>query len=63
MCEILVILSCRIYLLQTFATLSPIPGYMQWLLSKLAPTEISDSTFSENLLTPEEERALLEATE
>ena len=53
---------CRIYPLQTFATLSPIPGYMQWLLSKLAPTEISDSTFSENLQTPEEESALLEAT-
>ncbi|KAG6384227.1 hypothetical protein SASPL_155964 [Salvia splendens] len=49
--------------ISTFATLSPIPGYMQWLLSKLAPTEISDSTFSENLLTPEEESALLEATE
>ncbi|KAG6420499.1 hypothetical protein SASPL_117030 [Salvia splendens] len=49
--------------ISTFATLSPIPGYMQWILSKLAPTEISDSTFSENLLTPEEESALLEATE
>ncbi|KAL1562505.1 malonyl-CoA decarboxylase [Salvia divinorum] len=49
--------------ISTFATLSPIPGYMQWLLSKLAPTEISDSTFSENLLTPVEESALLEATE
>ncbi|KAH6775945.1 malonyl-CoA decarboxylase family protein [Perilla frutescens var. hirtella] len=49
--------------ISTFATLSPIPGYMQWLFSKLAPTEISDSTFSENLLKPEEEKALLEAAE
>ncbi|KAL6553197.1 hypothetical protein OROGR_007039 [Orobanche gracilis] len=46
-----------------FATLSPIPGYMQWLLSKLAAVERSDSTFSENLLKPEEECALLDAAE
>ncbi|KAL8462689.1 hypothetical protein ACS0TY_033638 [Phlomoides rotata] len=44
-----------------FATLSPIPGYMQWLLSKLAPAEIFNSTFIENLLKPEEESAILDA--
>ncbi|KAI3466543.1 hypothetical protein Pfo_023206 [Paulownia fortunei] len=49
--------------ISTFATLSPIPGYMQWLLSKLASIERSDSTFNENLLKPEEERALLDAAE
>ncbi|KAL6538599.1 hypothetical protein OROGR_012587 [Orobanche gracilis] len=49
--------------ISTFATLSPIPGYMQWLLSKLAAVERSDSTFSENLLKPEEECALLDAAE
>ncbi|KAG8365383.1 hypothetical protein BUALT_Bualt18G0099000 [Buddleja alternifolia] len=49
--------------ISTFATLSPIPGYMQWLLSKLASAERSDSTFSENLLKPEEETALLDAAE
>ncbi|KAK6133279.1 hypothetical protein DH2020_032942 [Rehmannia glutinosa] len=49
--------------ISTFATLSPIPGYMQWLLSKLASIERSDSTFSENLLKPEEESALLDAAE
>ncbi|KAK4386720.1 Malonyl-CoA decarboxylase, mitochondrial [Sesamum angolense] len=49
--------------ISTFATLSPIPGYMQWLLSKLASVERSGSTFSENLLKPEEESALLEAAE
>ncbi|CAL5409462.1 unnamed protein product [Camellia sinensis] len=48
--------------ISTFATLSPIPGYMQWLLSKLASAERSDSTFRENILEPEEERALLEAS-
>ncbi|KAL0407238.1 UNVERIFIED_CONTAM: Malonyl-CoA decarboxylase, mitochondrial [Sesamum latifolium] len=48
---------------QTFATLSPIPGYMQWLLSKLASVERSGSAFRENLLKPEEESALLEAAE
>lgn len=40
-----------------FATLSPIPGYMQWLLSQLASADRSDSTtFRENIL-----RALLDA--
>lgn len=56
----------------TFATLSPIPGYMQWLLSKLASQSVlakgdnteqpaggSGSTFQENLLEPDEERMLM----
>ncbi|CAK7351497.1 unnamed protein product [Dovyalis caffra] len=56
----------------TFGTLSPIPGYMQWLLSKLAsqsviakadnmeqPTGGSGSTFQENLLEPDEEGMLM----
>ncbi|KAL2495435.1 malonyl-CoA decarboxylase family protein [Forsythia ovata] len=47
--------------ISTFATLSPIPGYMQWLLSKLASAERSGSTFRENLLKPEEESALIDA--
>ncbi|KAJ6397179.1 hypothetical protein OIU77_022093 [Salix suchowensis] len=55
----------------TFATLSPIPGFMQWLLSKLAsqsvmakvdnmeqPTGGPGSAFQENLLEPDEERML-----
>ncbi|XP_052202611.1 uncharacterized protein LOC127808218 isoform X2 [Diospyros lotus] len=46
----------------TFATLSPIPGYMQWLLSKLASAERSDSTFGENILEPEEKREILDAS-
>ncbi|KAE9452711.1 hypothetical protein C3L33_15365, partial [Rhododendron williamsianum] len=46
--------------ISTFATLSPIPGYMQWLLSKLASAERSGSTFRENILEPEEERSLLD---
>ncbi|RAL39503.1 unnamed protein product [Cuscuta campestris] len=46
----------------TFATLSPIPGYMQWLLSKLASSERSTPTFRENLLNPDEERAILDAS-
>lgn len=61
----------------TFATLSPIPGFMRWLLSKLAyqsklaETESLDmscsykesagSAFRENLLTAEEEQAILDA--
>ncbi|KAJ6925403.1 malonyl-CoA decarboxylase [Populus alba x Populus x berolinensis] len=58
--------------ISTFATLSPIPGFMQWLLSKLAsqsviakvdnmepPTGGSGSTFQDNLLEPDEERMLL----
>ncbi|KAL0328757.1 UNVERIFIED_CONTAM: Malonyl-CoA decarboxylase, mitochondrial [Sesamum calycinum] len=44
--------------ISTFATLSPIPGYMQWLLSKLASVERSGSTFSENLLKPEKKCTL-----
>ncbi|XP_047309133.1 malonyl-CoA decarboxylase, mitochondrial isoform X2 [Impatiens glandulifera] len=46
----------------TFATLSPIPGYTQWLLAKLVSAERSDSTFRENILEPEEERALHDAS-
>ncbi|KAF8030236.1 hypothetical protein BT93_E2627 [Corymbia citriodora subsp. variegata] len=60
-----------------FATLSPIPGYMQWLLSKLASqlklaetddathtsSDQSGSSFCENILEPEEERALLNLSE
>ncbi|XP_004486186.1 uncharacterized protein [Cicer arietinum] len=58
--------------ISTFATLSPIPGFMTWLLSKLASqtvlaegdmqqpvTERSGSTFYENILTSEEEEALM----
>ncbi|KAA8520133.1 hypothetical protein F0562_014389 [Nyssa sinensis] len=48
--------------ISVFATLSPIPGYMQWLLSKLASAERSGSTFQENILEPEEEKALLDAS-
>lgn len=58
-----------------YATLSPIPGYMQWLLSKLASqiklsksqtenmNDMSEggatSAFRENILLPEEERMML----
>ncbi|KAK7245897.1 hypothetical protein RIF29_40751 [Crotalaria pallida] len=58
--------------ISTFATLSPIPGFMQWLLSKLASQTIlaegdmsqqqadgSSSTFYENILKTEEEEALM----
>ncbi|KAG9439986.1 hypothetical protein H6P81_020151 [Aristolochia fimbriata] len=61
--------------ISTFATLSPIPGYLQWLLSKLASqsklvslkaaemvhlsSETVGSTFREDLLRPEEEKAIL----
>ncbi|XP_051135743.1 uncharacterized protein LOC127254591 isoform X2 [Andrographis paniculata] len=48
--------------ISTFATLSPIPGYMHWLLPKLASSEKSGSPFTENLLKPEEETAILNAT-
>ncbi|KAK9935969.1 hypothetical protein M0R45_012839 [Rubus argutus] len=62
--------------ISTFATLSPIPGYMQWLLSKLASqsklaegedvsnssADRSGSTFWENILEPEEEGALMDAS-
>ncbi|XP_010422262.1 PREDICTED: malonyl-CoA decarboxylase, mitochondrial-like [Camelina sativa] len=55
----------------TFATLSPIPGFMQWLLSKLSSqsrfaegerdtqSNSPSSTFSEKVLLPEEEQALM----
>ncbi|CAH2071558.1 unnamed protein product [Thlaspi arvense] len=51
----------------TFATLSPIPGFMQWLLSKLSSQsrfaedegKSPSSTFSEKVLLPEEEQALM----
>ncbi|GAB4830817.1 hypothetical protein Ancab_004845 [Ancistrocladus abbreviatus] len=61
----------------TFATLSPIPGFMRWLLSKLASqlklaeaetSDMSDSSkdsvtsaFRENILKAEEERKLLDS--
>nr|GMC83701.1 malonyl-CoA decarboxylase, mitochondrial isoform X1 [Ipomoea batatas] len=48
--------------ISTFATLSPIPGYMQWLLSKLASSKRSGSAFRENLLEPDEETAILNAS-
>ncbi|CAM8998283.1 unnamed protein product [Rhodiola kirilowii] len=58
----------------TFATLSPIPGFMQWLLSKLASQsklseteamphsseENTSSTFQENILKTDEENAVLD---
>lgn len=65
--------------IMVFATLSPIPGYMQWLLSKLASqlkfaeVETEDktnssgvgysSTFKENILLLEEEQMILESGE
>ncbi|XP_043690211.1 malonyl-CoA decarboxylase, mitochondrial isoform X1 [Telopea speciosissima] len=65
--------------ISTFATLSPVPGFMSWLLSKLAyQSKLADadtgdvthsspggsvSTFSENILMPDEERKLLELGE
>ncbi|GKV01970.1 hypothetical protein SLEP1_g14470 [Rubroshorea leprosula] len=61
----------------TFATLSPIPGFMQWLLSKLASQsklaaeenisnsskDTSATTFWENMLEPGEERVLMDSSE
>ncbi|XP_071742559.1 uncharacterized protein [Rutidosis leptorrhynchoides] len=47
--------------ISNFATLSPIPGFMQWLLSKLASSERTDLIFCENVLKPEEESALVDA--
>jgi malonyl-CoA decarboxylase len=53
--------------LQTFATLSPIPGFMKWLLAKLATQcklieESKDQSeihkLREDLLLPEEEKKL-----
>uniref|UniRef100_A0A0D9XRA5 Malonyl-CoA decarboxylase C-terminal domain-containing protein n=1 Tax=Leersia perrieri TaxID=77586 RepID=A0A0D9XRA5_9ORYZ len=59
---------------QIFATLSPIPGFMQWLLAKLASqiklaeAELQDgnlsgvsSTFRESILLPEEEKMIHDA--
>lgn len=57
---------------QIFATLSPIPGFMQWLLAKLASQiklaeaemqegnslEGASSTFRESILFPEEEKMI-----
>jgi malonyl-CoA decarboxylase len=50
---------------QTFVTLSHIPGYMQWLVSKLASQcklaaehGNEPSSFREDLLYPEEEELL-----
>ncbi|XVF26092.1 hypothetical protein REPUB_Repub13aG0270000 [Reevesia pubescens] len=62
--------------ISVFATLSPIPGFMQWLLSKLASqsklaeaediscssADRSELTFYENILEPEEERALMDSS-
>lgn len=48
--------------LQVFATLSPIPGFRQWMLSKLAASEMTGSAFKEILLRPEEEKALMDAS-
>lgn len=62
---------------QIFATLSPIPGFMQWLLAKLASqiklaeTELQEgnslegasSTFRESILLPEEEKIIHNAVE
>lgn len=61
--------------MKIFATLSPIPGYIQWLLSKLASqlklaqSESKDikhisekrcgSNFKEDILLPEEEEMIL----
>ncbi|KAH9749662.1 Malonyl-CoA decarboxylase family protein [Citrus sinensis] len=63
--------------ISTFATISPIPGFIQWLLSKLASqsklAEVNDisqssadrsgSAFRENILEPEEEKALMDLSE
>ncbi|XP_055805078.1 uncharacterized protein LOC129873911 isoform X3 [Solanum dulcamara] len=45
-----------------FATLSPIPGFRQWMLSKLAASEMTGSSFKEIFLRPEEEQALMDAS-
>ena len=74
---ILALLTVLIFFPQTFATLSPIPGFMQWLLSKLASqsklaeaedvslssVDSSGSAFWENILEPEEEKALMDLSE
>lgn len=43
----------------TFATLSPIPGFLQWLIPKLA----SADTFQENMLESDEETTLLDSSQ
>lgn len=62
---------------QIFATLSPIPGFMQWLNAKLASqiklseAELQEgnslggasSTFRESILLPEEEKMICDAVE
>ncbi|RCV11569.1 hypothetical protein SETIT_2G196300v2 [Setaria italica] len=62
---------------QIFATLSPIPGFMQWLRAKLASQiklaqtesqegnsfEGASSTFRESILLPEEEKMIHDAIE
>ncbi|KAJ9566639.1 hypothetical protein OSB04_002605 [Centaurea solstitialis] len=48
-------------LFYSISSTQPIPGFMQWLLSKLASSERSVPIFCENILEPEEERALLDA--
>ncbi|KAF2303682.1 hypothetical protein GH714_021202 [Hevea brasiliensis] len=63
--------------ISTFATISSVPGYMQWLLSRLASQSIlaevenmsqssskgSVSTFRENLLESDEERLLMNCSQ
>jgi hypothetical protein len=45
--------------IQTFVTLSPIPGFLQWLLPKLAlQSKPPGSNFREELLLPVEEESL-----
>lgn len=45
--------------ISTFATLSPIPGFLQWLIPKLA----SADTFQENMLESDEETTLLDSSQ
>jgi len=61
--------------MQIFATLSPIPGFMQWLRAKLASQmklaetesqegnslEGDSSTFRESILLPDEEKMIHDA--
>lgn len=69
----IILLFC--FFMQIFATLSPIPGFMQWLLAKLASQiKLSEaesqegnslgtcSTFRESILLPDEERMIHDAT-
>lgn len=64
------------FIVKTFATLSPIPGFMRWLISKLAlqsklaeadtlerscsSKETAGSAFREDVLTTEEESQVLD---